>query len=148
MICQISGQPISPTLITYRELGFGQPVELPVQDYQIAYDRTEFINLLKADYKELLEDQKTDDEATADPYPKYLRELGYPTLEVLLDHPDYLEDMVTWFLWDELLALTFAAKPGGETTWKWVINSIDKVEVRNGTVCITGKVFERQPVRV
>ncbi len=148
MICRIDGQPVAAAAITYRDLGFGQPVELPLHDYQIVYDRKEFTDLLAADYVELRDDQKADDEATGDPWPRYFRELGYPSLEELLGHPGYLEDTVSRYLWDDLLSLTFPAKPGAETSWKWVINSIDKVEVKNQSVVIRGKVFDRQTADV
>jgi hypothetical protein len=148
MICRIDGQPVPLTAITYRELGFGQPVDLPLHDYQIIYDRKEFTDLLQADYEELLADQRHDDERTNDPHPRYFRELAYPPLEEFLKHPDYLSDAIIWYLWDDLLSLTVPTEPGVENSWKWVINSIDKAEVKDETVIITGKVFARQPAYV
>lgn len=146
MICRIAGQFVPPTAVTYRELGFGRQLEPPLHDYQIVYDREEFINLLANDYEELLEDQKAEDALSGEPSPKYFQELGYPSLRQFLAHPDYLADAISWLLWDVLLSATFP--PGAENSWRWVINSIDGVDVQNGTIVVMGKVFERQPVYV
>jgi hypothetical protein len=148
MICRIAGQSVPSTTVTYRELGFGQSVESPLHDYQIVYDREEFINLLADDYEELLADQKADDVATGEPSPKYFQELGYPSLGELIGHPDYLSDAITWLLWDDLLSSTFPPDSGAEKSWRWVINSIDGVDVQDGTIVVKGKVFARQPVFV
>jgi hypothetical protein len=148
MIAHVDGQPVSPALLTYRDLGFGQPVEFPLHEYRLVYGRGEFVNLLSEAYREFLADQKADDERTGDPYPAYFQELGYPSLEELFEHPVHLDDAVIRFLWDDLLALTFPDAPRTEGNWKWVINSIDKVETTNDTVVVQGKVFERQPVYV
>jgi hypothetical protein len=146
MICRISDQPVSPAAITYRELGFGQEVDLPLHPYQIVYGRSEFTDLLAKDYDELIEELKRDDQATGDS--DFFRELGYPTLPILIDHPDRLSDAIIWYLWIDLLPLTFPNKAGAEQNWKWVINSIDKVEVQNETVVVRGKVYVKQPAFV
>jgi hypothetical protein len=147
MICRIDDQPVSRQAVRYRELNFGQAVDQPLHGYEIAYDVQEFMDLLRKDYEEAMREIEADDEAVPDAEPKYFRELGYPSLEELLKHPEYLDDALGWLFWNDLLSATFPVEAGNVASWiarQWVINSIDHVEVKNDTVIVSGKIFEVQ----
>jgi hypothetical protein len=88
----------------------------------------------------MVEDQKEDDQSVAEPHPTYFRELGYPGLEELMQHPVESSDSVQNFFHRELLGACLAADP---EMIRWVVNSIDRVRVENGRVIVEGQAYRK-----
>jgi hypothetical protein len=138
----IDGHKIPMELVTYRGMGFSQPVS-GAMSYQITLPRAEFLAVFGKPYEEFARDEKEDA-----PYrrqgqiPEHDRLLarGYPPLEQLLDDaPDLVEYLLrgrmalAWVL----PALIPSVGPG----YRFVINSIAGAKVSERQVVLEGEGF-------
>src|SRR5215467_3090883 len=124
MNCAIDHQPVEPEEFGYRELNFGQRVDLPTREFELNYSLPEIIKHLAQPYPALVEELKSDLAATGDIEPRCHNELGYPSLTALLQHPDCFCEIVRDFLHRDLFASSFPG-PASDPKVRWIINSID-----------------------
>ncbi|VTR97040.1 unnamed protein product [Tuwongella immobilis] len=142
MICEVNNEPTPAHWISYAELGFNGPVELPVYPYTLRYDFNELRDLIALDADDFVLAMKQDYEQTGDTYPQYLHDLGYPLIDVLAQHEDaFCETIKTW-LHSELLGHCFPWKHPYEEV-RWVICSVDTVRCRGGSVEVLGQAFRK-----
>ncbi len=62
MICLVNGEPTPAHWISYLELGFNKPVELPLYPYTLRYDLDEVSSLIAEDYDSWAQETKQDNE--------------------------------------------------------------------------------------
>lgn len=143
--CSIGDQKISCSLLSFRELSFGSDASpLRVEPYSILVERGEFLNKFRSIYDEWIEDQKADDLKTGNPSPSYFHDLGYPSLEAFMNHPDEFQDLIKCYLPLDTLAAFLELKVGSRDGVKWIANSIDEVAIFDDGVKISGSAFPRQ----
>lgn len=142
MICEVNNEPTPAHWISYLELGFNGPVELPLYPYTLTYDLAEVFRLIAEDYHGWAQETKKDNEKIGDTYPQYLHDIGYPTIDILVQHEDaFCETIRTW-LHSELLSHCFPWKhPYRDVCW--VICSVDTVRCRGGSVEVFGQAFRK-----
>jgi hypothetical protein len=144
MKCEIDNESVSPKIMFFRELGFGEGMcTTLLHDYRLVFTRNEFLQLMGEAYDDLLRDQKADDELTGNPQPQYFNQLDYPTLAELMQYPVYFADAVRHYLWNDVFLACFT---GERAFWKWIVNSIDSVAVEDEEIVIAGKAYERPAV--
>lgn len=141
MNCEVNGEPTPNNWISYREPGFGGPVELPLYPYSLKYDLIEVLDLIAEDANAFVEDMKHDYEQTGDSYPHYLHDLGYPSIEILIQHEAAFCETIRAFLPSELLRRSFPGFPHEDL--RWLINSVDAVRCHNGCVEVIGQAFRK-----
>jgi hypothetical protein len=142
MNCTLDGREVSPEVFSFRELGFGKPVTLPLHQYTLAYDKDELLGLLDTAYLKWITEMKTDFETTGDPYPEYLSKLRFPALPTLLKHDKELCRCIEEFLYRDLFENSFPWSAGEEHV-RWMINTIEMVECFGEMVMISGEAFKR-----
>jgi hypothetical protein len=142
MICEVNGEPTPTQLVSYREPGFGGPVELPLYQYTLKYNISEMCGLIAEDVNAFVQDMKLDFEKTGDPQPQYLHDLGYPSIDILVRHEAEFCQMIQTYLYSELFRRSFPWPPPYRDV-RWIINSIDTVRCRGGVVEVVGQVFRK-----
>jgi hypothetical protein len=145
MHCTIDDQDTPPDLLGYRDLNFGQPVAgLPVRCYRLGIPLGTFLGLVEDWYNGFARDDATwaaDDDPEA---VKELRSRGWPPLTEVADRsPDLLATFLRDGLGYDALPLLLPAVQ--EHTTRFAVNSIDGVEVREGTVKWTGQAVDLSP---
>lgn len=142
MICDVNSEPTPAHWISYREPGFGGPVELHLYPYTLRYDLAEVCNLIAEDANAFVQDMKHDYEQTGDSDPQYLRDLGYPLIDILAQHEEAFCETIRRFLYSELLRRSFPGSPPYRDV-RWIINSVDTVRCRGGSVEVLGQAFRK-----
>lgn len=127
-----------PSLVTYNDgLNFGRFFSHNiVLDYKIIMSKTNFFKLLEKPYHVALEEIKADDikyNETSD-----FSELNYCSLEELLPNSEGLTTIVDVYLRNELFQDIL--KPH---TFKYVINTLESIQLVEDQLLIEGKCFER-----
>lgn len=142
MLCEINGEPVLAHWISYRELGFGGPVELPLYPYTLKFDLTEIRGLIAEDANAFVQDMKIDFEQTGDSYPQYLHDLGYPSIDKLVQHESAFCETIQRYLYSDLFGHCFPwSTPYRDV--RWIINNIDAVRGHGGVIEVLGQVFRK-----
>jgi hypothetical protein len=142
MICEVNDQPVLAETVGYREIGFDEPVNVPLWPYRLSYGITEVCDLIAEDYRAWVQEMRADFEASKDPYPEYLHNLGFPSLDVLVQHEaDFCRTIQKFLFWD-LLRRSFPWSAAGRDV-QWIMNSIDSVSCHDGAVEVVGQVFRK-----
>jgi hypothetical protein len=142
MICEIEGTTVVPQTFSYRDIGFGDPVALPVQSCTLRYSVTEVCALLDDAYRTCVRDLKADFEATGDASPAYLHDLGYPAIDNLVQNTDHFCRMIHVFLLEDLLRQSFPWSDACQDV-QWILNNVDAIASHDGVVEIFGHVFRK-----
>jgi hypothetical protein len=142
MICEVNGEPTPTHWICYREPGFGSPVELPLYPYTLKYDINELRDSIDEDANAFVQVMKLDFEQTGDPYPQYLFDLGYPSVEILAQHDWEFSETIRRYLYSELFGHSFPWTPPYQDV-RWIINSIESVRSCGGIVEVLGQAFRK-----
>lgn len=138
----IENDQIDTASVIYRELGFG---EKPTPE-GISYKLELLTDEIPEDFHEALnsfiEQCKSDDESQEISETPELQELGYPDSQSLLvKAPAVLGGVIEDYLYFELLNSIFKAP---STNGRFVINSIDRVDISGVKMQISGKGFFRK----
>ena len=142
MICEVNNEPTPVHWISYRELGFGEPLELTFYTYTLRYDLAELCRLIAVDTNTFVQDMKRDYEQTGDSDPQFLHDLGYPLIDRLVQHEGAFCETIRRFLYSELLRHSFPASPPYQDV-RWIINSVDIVRCHNGSVEVLGQAYRK-----
>jgi hypothetical protein len=140
----VDGLPMPLHSLWYFEMNFGQLREdwgVPAT-YELTVPRSEFIERLEPSYLQLVAELQADEPNDPDGAP-YLREIGYPPLALLLDHPRQFFAVVEVFLYDDVFR-RFLSGCSSPTFW---INSVDEVQTRADTVSLRGRGYPPRPDR-
>jgi hypothetical protein len=140
MRVSLNGKEIPNEQITYRELGFGQAVDLPMRSYEIEMALPEFISVLEPHYEKLVQELKNDYEQVGDKDPECLFKLNYgPLWTVLGSYPQCLEEILKDYLFFEFLSGCFHERD--PKRWLHAINTIDRVSI-DGHLIVSGQAYE------
>lgn len=142
MICEVNSEPTPAHWISYREPGFGGPVELPLYPYTLRYDLAEVRDLIAEDANAFVRAMKDDYEQTGDSHPQYLHDLGYPLIDILAQHEDAFCETIRRYLYSELFDRSFPGSPPYRDV-RWIINSVDTVRCCGGNVEVLGQAFRK-----
>ncbi len=142
MICEVNGELIPAHRISYLELGFNGPVELPLYPYKLRCNLTEVRDLIAEDANDFVLDMKYDYEQTGDSYPQYLHDLGYPLIDRLVQHEDAFCETIRGYLYSELFARSFSGGPPYLDV-RWIICSVDTVRCHCGGIEVLGQAFQK-----
>lgn len=141
MIAEIDGHPIHPKHLSYRNLNYGQFRDMTgsIHAYTLCVTREEFIAKVRAPYEQCLTKLRADDEqwSVSSEYPR-LDQIGYLSIEHILDYPQQCCDLIKDFLDHDLFA---AFLDQNSPHMRYVLNSTDTVEYRDGTVIICGRAY-------
>lgn len=142
MECTVNGRAIPMELVTYREMGFSQPVSRAMP-YQIAFPRTEFLTVFEKAYEEFARGEKEDAphrrRGEMIEYDRLLA-MGYPALGRLInDAPDLVEYLLRGYM--ALAWVLPALIPDEPSGYRFVINSIDRAKVSENQVVLEGEGF-------
>jgi len=123
---------------TYREIGFGKSVELPLFSWEAEIERGQFIELFEPIYSECIEELKHDDVVTGEFCAPHEGATDYPNLiKFINDFPsDFIDFFKTYFIQD-LLEHLF----GGNREWKYVINSLETINLDRDNITLGGKAY-------
>lgn len=142
MICEVNGEHKESQYISYREPGFGGSVELPLYPYVLRYGINEMCDLIAEDFNAFVHEMKLDFEQTGDAHPLYLHDLGYPPIDILVQHESEFCQIIRTFLYSELFNSSFPWSQPYQNV-RWIINNIDSVYYCQGVVVVTGQVFRK-----
>lgn len=136
----VDGKPVPGEYLFWRELNFGQTVQLKLVKYEIHYPTNEFVTILQQPYSEWLSEMRADFEQTGDTDPEYLQRLDYPSLDVLMRHPEELSSAIKVYLYRDLFDQAFRSFPLEAA--RWIINTVDDVAVGKDSIVVAGLAFE------
>lgn len=135
----IDGQPIAPILVTYNSgLGYGrfdQGKELEVHAYELTLEKSELVESFAAQYAEVLEEIRRDDELVSDW--SELKGMGYVFLAEAFTFPDLLAKAITIYF-DRDIFEAYLPRPNDP---QYVINSTDRVSVLPARIIVEGRCF-------
>lgn len=138
MIFKSENNIIDPTSVTYRSLGFGEPLSNNAKKYTLSIKTHElpeqFHELTNAFIAECIQDDNKQGYADI----PALRDCNYPPLSTLIkNHPDVAVILIKGYLFFELFYLLFPSK--GEL--ELVINSISGVYYLDDTFHLSGETY-------
>lgn len=142
MHCEVNGESTPVQWISYRELGFGESVEVPLYPYVLNYGITEIRDLIAADANDFVRDMKADYEQTGDSSPRFLHDLGYPMIDILVQHERAFCETIRIFLYSELFRRSFPAAPPYRDM-RWIINSVEMIRCQGGVIEVLGQAFRK-----
>lgn len=143
MNCFIEDNDVTPQSLSFRDIGFGQSdVPKKLHAVKLCYSKGEVISLLRDEYDEWMQDQIKDDAISKDPNPRYFYDLGYPDIEKFAGYPCQFCDALKRFFYRELFLKSIASDPATISV-KWIINSLDTVDVDGDNVILTGLAFAK-----
>jgi hypothetical protein len=138
MIFKSENKIIDPTSVTYRSLGFGEPLSNNAKKYTLSIKNHElpkqFYELTNAFIAECIQDDEKQGYADI----PELRDCNYPLLSILIkSHPDVAATLIKDYLFFELFYLLFPSKGKLEL----VINSISGVYYLDDTFHLCGETY-------
>lgn len=127
--------------IAFREIGFGQPVNIPLEPIQFRVDFKTFLAKLSPDFNEHMDELRLmGEEGHRMDFGTYeiVSRLGYPNLEELINHP---KDCAA-FLTEHLAAQTLGIwLKGNDANPKTTVNSIDMITLEKDEVVLHCSAF-------
>ncbi len=142
MICEVNSELTPAHWISYLELGFNGPVDLPLYPYMLRYNLAEVRDLIAEYANAFVQDMKHDYEQTGDSHPQYLHDLGYPPIDILAQHEDAFCETIRRYLCSELFSLSFPRSHLYRDV-RWIVSSVDAVRCRSGSVEVIGQAFRK-----
>jgi len=137
MLVQIDGKHDDADSLWWPAMNFNQfRWDYPLGSYELLIPRNELIFRLKASYQKCVDELRVDDILCPDERPAPMGEIGYPPLEILMEHPAEFTDAIQCYLWDHLLEAFIPWPPKNP---KFMINSIDRASVLPTDVVIRGR---------
>ncbi|WP_085686244.1 MULTISPECIES: hypothetical protein [unclassified Pseudomonas] len=138
MIFKSENKIIDPTSVTYRSLGFGEPLSNHAKKYTLSIKNHElpeqFYELTNAFITECIQDDNKQGYADI----PELRDCNYPPLSILIkSHPGVAVTLIKDYLFFELFYLLFPSKGKLEL----VINSISGVYYLDDTFHLYGETY-------
>ncbi len=124
--------------LTNDGLNFGRFSDKPTQTIELHFSKSEIIDLLEKEYNKVRDEIKQDDFLYKDE--SDFTATNYCSFSVLIEHKDDFEQIMKTYLKHNLLAKQFDVS-GNK---KYVINSIDSIQIQNSTIIFKGRVFELQ----
>lgn len=138
----IENDQIDTESVIYRELGFGEQLNPEGLSYRFELLTDEIPEKFHEAVNSFIEQCKSDDEGQEISETPELQELGYPNSQKLLAKaPTILGEMIADYLYFEFLNAIFKSP---STDSKFVINSIETVDISGVKVQISGKGFFRK----
>ncbi|AWM36232.1 hypothetical protein GobsT_59860 [Gemmata obscuriglobus] len=142
MICEVNGEPALAYWISYLELGFGGPVERQLYPYALKFEVAEVCGLIAVDANTFVQEMKLDFERTSDSYPQYLHDLGYPSIDNLVQNEGAFCETIRRYLYSELFGRCFPWSPPYRDV-RWIISSVDAVRAHSGVIEVLGQAFRK-----
>ncbi len=137
MEIKINNIPTESQNIAYNDgLNFGRFLEnMEVVSYTLKLSKNQFLALIEADYNQIRDEIKTDDETMNDT--SEFSEVGYCSLEALFTKGAAFSDIVKTYLGRLLLEKVVIPQENP----KYIINSIGGAKVEDNAIIIYGKAF-------
>lgn len=138
MIFNLKGQPVESNLVSYNDgLNYGRFQESlkNVHPFIIELKLSEFIKLLEPEYNSIMEDIRADDLQYNED--SDFKAVNYCSLRELINNSYYLNEIFKYFLDRFLFSKLFKT-----TSFKYVINATDSINVENETVHVYGRAFK------
>jgi hypothetical protein len=133
-----TGHLIDPRTVSYRSLGFGEAPTTPATPYELCINHSDLPHSFLECADTFTAECKTDDQAQGFIDIPELAALNYPSFrELLKDHPDLAARLVQDYLYFELF---FSLFPNASDL-KVVINSIARVDSKEGVIRLTGETY-------
>lgn len=145
MRCHISSASVPCTWLSVRPLNFGQDMlDLPTVRYDLDVSLNTLEELMSDFYRDYVEDDRQFPSERDPEITRKLRGLGWPALgELAATAPRLLEEFIVQCLAYDCLTHLFAAQPVTDEV-KYIINSVDRVEVKDDAIRFSGKALEKQ----
>jgi hypothetical protein len=137
--CLVGGERIDASMLTVREMNFGQHFRtpgLPTSRYEVRVEGPLVASFLVEELRELRECVEQEGEDLSD-LERELVARSWPAPERLLEDPVVGAAVVRYFAYEFVLSC-LAAKEGSVP--RWVVNSVDKVLLDGGDVVLRGVV--------
>lgn len=142
MILVIDNQQIDTALATYRELGFGENLNIKKSNYKLELPTTEIPEKFYDAANCFIDQCKEDDSHLQTSETPELSFLGYPRAQTLTtESPEILASIIEDYLYFDVLDSLLANKNNDS---KFVINSISSVEINNNKLTIIGEGFFKE----
>ena len=139
----LSGKNIDSNKFTYRDVGFGKQVDLPLYQWEAKLGQFDFFTAMRPIYDECINDLKRDDEITGEFDPPFPGAETYPDLESFVSNnfQEFVIFFRAYFISD-FLSHFF----NESDDWEYVINSIDEISRMNGVLIFKGLAYKRPEV--
>lgn len=143
MHCTIDGDLKAPAAVACQERHFGQAATgVDLLPYEVRMSRAEFVDLCGPLYAEHVGYEKDDEpfyRAGGDAVIDRWHRLRYPGLDTLIDQEaPLIEYLLRWRMGPTLLRSLF---PLTEGQTRFVLNSLDVIQVEKGGVLMAGKAW-------
>lgn len=142
MILVIDNQQIETASATYRELGFGEKLNIKKSTYKLELPTDEIPEKFYAAANRFIDQCKEDDKNSQTSETPELSLLGYPSAQTLTtESPDILASIIEDYLYFDALDSLLPPKNNHS---KFVINSISSVRIKEDRLTIIGEGFFKQ----
>ncbi|MBX3133439.1 MAG: hypothetical protein KF689_08670 [Gemmatimonadaceae bacterium] len=140
MEIRIAGTLVGTDAVTHNagSPGFGRydSDTIEVSPYSIAFSAQEIIEALALPYDQACRELKEDERAYGDT--SDFTAIGYCGLpDAIAKHPDALAEIIRVYLLEALFEHILPPRKG----WKFVLNSVDRIDVTPATILLTGRCF-------
>lgn len=136
----VENEQVDPELVTIQSFGFAKPhPESEGRPYTLALGLAAANKRLEPYYRELAEDDEKYGEGEDDPLFLKLRELSWPSLNILNAKAPELTAELYRFAAKDLLDRIFAERSGSSP---YAINSIDEVTIEGREIVFSGKILD------
>ena len=143
MIARIDGVAVPLGALCWPDMNFGQfGRAAPLGEYELTIPHKVFVDGMAAEYADLVVELCDDDLLDPEAHTPYVREIGYPPPNVALDHPRQAYELLRVFLYPAVFGLFL---PCGSASARFMMNSVDAVEVTPSAVVIRGRGYHRTP---
>lgn len=145
MKCLVEGHEVPASFLARQPMNFNQPWPQPARAlrYQIIVHGHDFLDMMQVEFERAKEEEIADApfyQPGEVPELDRWKELGFPPAEELFaQHPKVLEGVVHWMGMETLDRIL----PDSNDCFQYVLNSLDRVTVVNGTVYLEGRAYEK-----
>jgi len=131
--------------IAVREFNFAADTDIPLAQVSLTFSKNGFVGATRQyvqDTMKVAREMITERSPNLNDSEKKLQELDFPGVDRLLEHPSALHNFVTQYPFEGLFYLERLLPPN-EDTFRFVINSIERVEVSGDEVTLHCLCYDR-----
>ncbi|QTT91568.1 hypothetical protein [Pseudomonas chlororaphis] len=145
MIFISDNKEVSIDVIGYRELGFGEKLNVKAQSFEFTIDLSELSNSFIEKANSFIAECKTDDLSQGYMDIPELGSLGYPSfVDLFKKNKEVAASLIQDFLYSNILEELFSRKK----KYELVINNIYTTNITDSKITINGEVFLYPPVPI
>jgi len=144
MLAKVDDHPVAPEALWWPAMNFNQfRWNGSIGRYELVLPRADFVERLSAAHAQCMRDLQKDDRIAADPEPSPLRDVGYPSLNQVLNNAEARFELIEVFLYRDVFESFLPHLPSRAASF--MINSVEDVAASPDSVVIRGRGYHGGP---